>query len=375
VKLHVMPWHADFTDALGITVQAGPATETPLATARTRFEIAGTKRPALSYSYWIIDDPALASAAPLRPVPDGEKQPPLPVIVGNGDGVLQPGEKVLLAFEANNAGPGTSPDTRVLLRNLSGRQGLLEEGFYDLGVLAPGASRMGAFGLTMRDQADPAVPLELELVVGDAKLRTSTQDRLSFRVLTDKPVASPVRERVEVGTTDARLYAGAHPSSTVVATATAGVQLEVVAQQGGYLVIDGGGHGRRMYLPADLEGLAPAGATSTKLRPATRIQVLPPTVDLDEVPRTTAGPTAKVAGTVRHVERARDVAVLVRPPGTGRTDRKIFYLANDATDGADARALAFAADVPLEPGGNRVSILARDGAKIVYRRDLWIFRE
>jgi carboxyl-terminal processing protease len=130
-----------------------------------------------------------------------------------------------------------------------------------------------------------------------------------------------------------------------------------------------------MFLPADLEGLAPAGAKNTKLRPAMRVQVLPPTVELDDVPRTTSGPTAKVAGTVRHVERARDVAVLVRPPGTGRTDRKVFYLANDATDGTDARALAFAADVPLEPGGNRVSILARDGAKIVYRRDLWIFRE
>jgi carboxyl-terminal processing protease len=375
VKLHVMPWHADFTDTLDVAVHAGPPEETPDARGSARFEIVGTARPTLSYSYWIIDDPALAAVAPPRPIPEGGGKPTPLAITGNGDGVLQPGEKVLLAFEAHNDGPGASPDARVLLRNLSGRQGLLEEGFYALGVLAPGASRTGAFGLTMRDEADPAVPLELELVLGDAKLRTSTQDRLSFRVLTETPARAPVRKRVQVGGTDARLYAGAHPSSTVVATATAGVQLDVIGEQGGYLVVEGAGNGRRMFLPADLDGLAPAGARNTKLRAAPRIQVLPPTVDLDAVPRTTSSPTAKIAGTVRHVERARDVAVLVRPPGTGRTDRKVFYLANDATDAAGARSLAFAADVPLEPGGNRISILARDGAKIVHRRDLWIFRD
>lgn len=375
VKLHVMPWHADFTDAIAVEVHAGVPDEQPDASAEARFEIAGTQRPALSYEYWIIDDPRLASVAPARPPAEGGG-PPTPITIeGNGDGVLQRGEKVLLAFVAHNDGPGASPDVRALLRNLSGRQGLLEEGFYALGSLAPGASRAGAFGLTMRDEADPSVPLELELVVGDAHLRTSTQDRLRFRVLESAPAAKSVSRRVQVGATAARLYAGAHPSSTVVATAGAGVQLDVVAEQGGFLVIDGGGLGRRMFLPADLDGLGPAGPRDSKLAPARRIQVLPPTVELEPTPRTTRDATIAIAGTVRHVERVRDVVVLVRPPGATRTDRKVFYLANDASDGALGRALPFRADVPLEPGGNRISVLARDGAKVMHRRDLWVFRE
>ena len=375
VQLHVMPWHADFTDAIGVEVHAGMPTAEAKAKSHTRFEISGTKRPALSYEYWIIDDPALAAAAPPRPVAEGGGAPTPLAIKGNGDGVLQPGEQVLLAFVAHNDGPGTSTDVRALLRNFSGRQGQLEEGFYALGTLAPGAARAGAFGLTMRAEADPKLPLELEMVVGDAHLRTSTQDRLRFRVLAEAPAAKPLQKRVQVGSTSARLYAGAHPASTVIATASAGVQFDVIAEQSGYYVIDGGGQGRRMFLPADLEGLAPAGPRNTKLTPARRIQAQPPTVELDPTPRTTKAATVAVAGTVRHVERARDVVVTVRPPGTGRTDRKVYYLANEATEGALARALPFRAEVPLELGGNRVSILARDGAKILHRRDLWIFRE
>lgn len=375
VKLHVMPWHADFTDALTVGVHAGPPGPSPDASAQARFEIAGTRRPALSYEYWIIDDPALAGVAPARPVGEGGAPPSPMTITGNGDGVLQPGESVLLAFVAHNEGPGDSSDVRALLRNLSGRQGLLEEGFYDLGNLPAGASRAGAFGLTMRAEADPNVPLELEMVLGDAHLRTSTQDRLRFRVLAESPAAKPTKKRVQVGATPARLYAGAHASSTVVATATEGVQLDVVAEQGGFYVVDGGGLGRRMFVPADLDGLVAAGPRNNKLTPARRIQVLPPTVELEPTPRTTTATSIAIEGTVRHVERARDVVVLVRPPGVDRTDRKVFYLANDATDGALARALAFRADVPLEPGGNRISVLARDGAKVMHRRDLWVYRE
>ncbi len=375
VKLHVMPWHADFTDAIGVQVHAGAPAITPAAEAQARFEIVGTERPALSYEYWIVDDPELAASAPARPNSEGGGPPTPFTITGNGDGVLQPGETVLLAFVAHNDGPGPGRDVRALLRNLSGRQGLIEEGFYALGTIAPGGARAGAFGLTMRAEADPAVPLELELVLGDAHLRTSTQDRLRFRVLATAPVATPVARRVQIGASSARLYAGAHPSSTVVATAAEGVQLDIVAEQGGYLVVDGGGQGRWMFLPADLDGLVPASGKKEGRTIARRIQVLPPTVELVPTPRTTTAATVTVAGTVRHAERARDVVVVVRPPGAGRRDRKIYYLANEASEGAAGRALEFRADVPLEPGGNRISVLARDGAKIMQRRDLWVYRE
>lgn len=375
LKLHVMPWHADFTDALDVDVHVGEPDDSPDAEARVMFEIAGANRPALAYEYWIVDDPTLAAAAPARPEPEeGGERSPL-AVTGNGDGVLQPGERVLLAFVAHNLGAGNSPDARVLLRNLSGRQGLLEEGFYALGELAPEGAKGGAFGLTVSDEADPAIPLELELVLGDAKLRTSAQDRLRFRVLPQGAALVPGAKRVEVGSERARLYLGAHPSTAVAAYAEPGSVLQTSGDVGGYHAVDGGGQGRRIFLPADLEGLHDASGGRAAAPPARRIQVLPPTVELESYPRVTKAAAIELRGRVEHRERARDVVVLVRPPGTAQVDRKVYFGANDANDGEAARKLAFTAAVPLEPGGNRITVLARDGAKVVHRHDVWVYRE
>jgi carboxyl-terminal processing protease len=374
LKLQVFPWQGDLTDVIRIDAHVGAPDGPADASAQTRLEIAQTTKPALSYEYWIVDDPARAEAAPPRPKQEGGAPAAPLAIVGNGDGVLQPGETVLVSFTAHNDGPGASDDVRAIIRNLSGRQGLLEEGFYELGPLGVGASRSGSFGITLSPQADPALPLELELIVGDAGLRTMTQDRLRFRVLSEAPAMTPVKKKVQVGATTARLYAGAHASSSVVATAPAGAVLDVVGEQGGFLVVDGGGLGRRMYLPADLEGLGDATGPG-KASLLRRVQVLPPRIELDALPRVTKATSIKITGTIHHPERSRDVAVLLRPPGSGRADRKVFYAANDANDGAAARALAFTTTVELEPGSNRISVLARDGAKIMARRDVWVFRE
>jgi len=43
--------------------------------------------------------------------------------------------------------------------------------------------------------------------------------------------------------------------------------------------------------------------------------------------------------------------------------------------GEDANELKFTAAVPLEPGGNRITILARDGAKVEQRHDVWVYRD
>lgn len=374
VKLHVMPWHSAFTDAIDVDVHVGLPGAEPDAEARAMFEIVGAPRPSLAYEYWIVDDPALAAVAPARPLPeDGSALAPM-TVTGNGDGMLQPGERVLLAYVAHNFGPGTSPDTRALVRNSSGRQGLLEEGFASLGALAPGAHVAGAFGLTIHEDADRSVPLELELVLGDATLRTAAQDQLRFRVLEAAERFVPGRGAVRVGDEAARLYEGAHPSAPIGATAKTGDTLAVVGTLGGYHVIDGGGQGRRLFLPSTLVGLTPAPAKASVVAPQRRVQVRPPQVELRDVPLSTTAAVVQVRGTVTHPERARDVVVLVRPPGTAQVDHKVHYQANDATTGEAARRLEFEAAVPLEPGGNRISVLARDGAKVVQRHDVWIYR-
>jgi carboxyl-terminal processing protease len=372
LKAHVMPWHSDFTDELTLQVHVDEPGKAPAAETRVMFDVVGSKQPSLSYEFWIVDDPELAAKAPARPPAESATDEPPFTVEGNGDGVLQPGEQVLLAFVAHNAGPGRSPDARAALRNLSGKQGLIEEGLYPLGAIEPGGSKSGAFGITIGEQADPALPFELELVVGDGMARTAAQDKLRFRVLPEAPEMQAASEGVTVRDEAVRLYNGAHPSARVVAEASPGTRLLLGGKFGNWRVVIAGDDSRRLFVPGDLDALEPAASVSrTDVdQLARRVSVLPPEITIDAYPRATSAATVTVAGKVTHPQGVRDVVVMVRPPGPSQFDRKVAYDASPKLD----REHAFSVDVPLEPGGNRIAILARDGGSVQQRRDVWIYR-
>lgn len=376
LDLHVMPWHTDFTDRIALDVHIGQPEDVSDARTSVMFEVEGAARPSLSYDYWIVDDPALVAEAPKRP--KGEPIPGDPPfsVEGNGDGVLQPGEKVLLAFVARNDGPGASPDVRAVLRNLSGKQGLLEEGLVGLGQLAPGDERSGAFGITISEDADPSLPFELELIVGDAVMRTSAQDKLRYRIRSQgaRFVADPTALRVQGE--PVRIYAGAHGAAHVVAEVLGGTRLQALGKLGDWHVVDALQPGRRFFVPADLAALQTVTKPLDGEPQAIERQpaVLPPEIAVDRHPRVTSAAELELRGAATHPERVRDVVVLVRPPGPSQIERKVHYAATAAGD-PDGRSLAFSAEIPLEPGGNRITILARDGAKVQKRRDLWVYRE
>ncbi|MCX4245159.1 MXAN_5808 family serine peptidase [Paraliomyxa miuraensis] len=378
LKLHVMPWHSDFTDVLALDVHVGEPDEQPDARTEVRFSVAGASRPSLSYSWWIVDDPALAAAAPKRPqTPLLKGEVPFEV-KGNGDGMLQPGERVLLAFEARNDGPGVSPDVRAVLRNGSAAQGLLEEGAVTLGKMPAGARARGAFGITVNESADPAQPFEVELVIGDAQVRERAGDELRLRVLSDVPTVVRKEASVRVGKEPLRVYNGAHASAPVVLELPEGSVVSTVGEVGPWRVLELPNDGRRLFVPADLGEVAGSVKKRPKGDPLDAVRkealVLPPGLQLEAVPRVVEDAHVKLRGTATHPRRVRDVAVLVRPPGASQIDRKVSYTASPDNQ-AGAQSLTFEAEVPLEPGGNRITILVRDGRKVERREDVWVFRE
>jgi carboxyl-terminal processing protease len=373
VQLHVMPWHSDFTDVLRIDTHVGEPDDEPDASAQVLFAVHGAPRPELSYDVWVVDSPSWAEDSPSRPPAAEYEDAEAFSVHGNGDGVVQPGENVLVAFAAHNRGPGTSPQVRALLRNLSGRQGLLEEGAVDLGEIEPGGTKTGAFGLAVRKDADPALPIELELMIGDIALRTVAEDELRLRVLSDTGTYAEDETGYEIQKEAIRLYAGAHASAPIVGEVPVGTQLLSVGQIGNWRVFEMGDNGRRVFAPADLEALAKAETVHASQfdKVQTRREVLPPSIEVDDFARRTSAAQVSISGTIQHPERVRDVVVLVRPPGTGTQDRKVHFAAGQP----GATELKFETAVPLEKGGNRVTILARDGTKVQQRRDLWVYRE
>ncbi len=380
LQLHVMPWHTNFTDVLAFDLHVGEPGDTPQARAEVRFDVEGAPRPALAYDWWIVDDPALVSAAPSRP-----DTPPIPgqpafAVSGNGDGMLQPGERVLLALSARNDGPGPSPDVRGILRNHSAQQGLLEEGAVTLGTLEPGQTKRAAFGITVNDDADPSQPFEVELVIGDAQVRARARDELPLRVLPKAHTLVAERETVTVqGEEPLRVYNGAHASAPVVLELAPGATLPTIGQLGAWRVVELGAKGRRMFVPADLGAVALRPGKRAAKEPLGKREhlalVQPPGLTVESVPRVVKDAQITLRGTATHPRRVRDIAVLVRPPGTSQIDTKVDYVANAHVTGAEAQVLSFETEVPLSLGGNRITILVRDGHKVERREDVWVFRE
>ncbi len=372
LRLQVMGWHPDFTDTLRLDVHGGEPDAKPDASTTVRFDIHGAERPQLAFDYWLVDDPTLVDISPKRPPTKPVPGEPEFAVEGNGDGVMQPGERVLLALRVKNIGEGKAEDIRVLLRNRSGAQALLEEGFLELGKLAPGRETFGAFGITVNPKASPKSPVELDLTVIDFKVREQVSHRDELRLFPGRPafLASTANVRVK-GNEPVRLYNGAHGKSQQIATIAPETVVEQVGQAGDWVAIRGS-NGRRLWLPATA-----VEALEGKARPTTPavtpLPVTPPTIEVESLPRVVNQPTLKLTGVARHPDRMHDVVVSVKPAGPAQVEQKIFYRASEQK--SDGHSLEFSTEIPLQPGSNQILVTARDRNEVESTRELLVFRE
>ncbi|MEE9382792.1 MAG: MXAN_5808 family serine peptidase [Nannocystaceae bacterium] len=371
IQLQVMPWHPDFHDQLSVRLHAGPPEGKPRASARIELSVSGTPRPQLQFDYWIVDDAQLAKTAPRRtPGPHVSDEPPFRV-QGNGDGLLSPGEHVLIAFRVENRGPGSSDDTRAMVRNLSGQQGLLEEGLVELGKLQPGQSKTGAFGLTIAADATPRRPLELILTMADAHLRHRTDKKIALRVVRERQGYQAARSSARVGAEAVRIYNAADGSADVVARAQPGQRLAIVGRAGAWVGLSIP-RGRRVWAPADLLAFDKPTRSAPPL--ALDILVSAPTIRLQPPPQRVQTDSITLHGECTHRVRVRNMVVHVQPSGPSSRARKVFFLANPDHPHPGSDRLAFDVNVPLEPGGNRITVSARNGHDVVARQVLWVHR-
>jgi carboxyl-terminal processing protease len=93
------------------------------------------------------------------------------------------------------------------------------------------------------------------------------------------------------------------------------------------------------------------------------------TTTLSEGDLSTREATFELTGTARYAssERGRRYVYVFRG------DDKVFFQAG--APGAAARELAFETEIPLEPGRNVLSVIARQGERDVTRRSVVIYRD
>ena len=248
-----------------------------------------------------------------------------------------------------------------------------------LGELKSGDVASAAFGITVNEAADPRLPFDVELMVGDAQVRARAQDELLLRVLPTAESLTAANETLRVEGEPLRVYNGAHASAPVVVELPVGTEVVTVGKLGPWRVIETPGQGRRAFVPGDLGVASEFSGKRMPKEPLADIEreplVLPPGLTLESVPRVVKSDHVTLRGTATHPRKLRDLAVLVRPPGASQIERKVHYAANSKAHGAEAQSLSFETEVPLELGGNKITILVRDGHKVELHQDVWVFRE
>jgi carboxyl-terminal processing protease len=293
---------------------------------------------------------------------------------GNGDGLVQRGEEISLRVDVRNEGPGASGDkTYVSLKNLGDEKVFIKKGRVVLGTVKPGEVKSALLQLEVK-KGLKADQVPLRVMVVDEKLDEFVSERIEIPVAADGSKGATVASgSVKVTALQALLHAGASADSPPIALAKRGAVLPVTGRAGDMVRVEWQ-KGRVAFASgADVE---PArGAKASGIVPEIW-QRVPPRIVLTPDPAR-GGPV--VVSEKIHIEGSASV-----PPGVSgaRTRlRDVFIFANEqkvffkvVPEAGGSSRMDFAADVPLKPGNNVVTVFAREDDEFQARRTVYVHR-
>jgi carboxyl-terminal processing protease len=323
----------DFTEAGGAKVDA------PV----TMVAIDGLPRPQFAYTYQLIDDG------------------------GNGDGLLQLGESLRLHVTVKNVGKGPGLATSALLRNASGNGIVVNKGRFELQKLAAGESRSMDFTFDVKKDFT-AKEAGLDLTVFDADLRENVNERLKFPV--HAAAAGPVAQKGVVKVQrNVEVRSGAAEDAQVVGTAKRGAILPMTGKEGSWARIELE-PGRPGFVPATAVAAAGGQVTASAFVPAW--QVTPPTIAVNVTTHETPADHFQVQGSATDDNHLEDLYILVSNRDSKIEGKKVYYLSNRGRKSGNK--LDFSANVPLWPGNNLITIVARESNEVHSVQNLFVLR-
>ena len=307
-------------------------------------------RPRFAYSYQFIDDAAAGS--------------------GNGDGLLQRGETARLRVIVKNTGQGKATKPFALLRNLSGDGVQVNKGRYEMLALAPSEERTIDFTFAVAPEFSEG-NARVELQVYDFGSREGVTDKLTFPVVDSGPSGKEASAVVAVRS-DATVRTGASATAPVVGKVKGGARFRESKVFGEFV---------RVELEPGRPGFLPLSAVTSTTQPPTDAaggglalawQVTPPTIEVKAAPLAVDATTIKLSALARDAEQVIDGYIVVSNRTAKIEHRKVFYRSN--RNGPLSTQLQFDASVPLWPGVNFVTVVARQSGQVQAMQTLIINR-
>jgi len=305
---------------------------------------------------------------------------------GNGDGLLQRGEKATISVWVTNLGKGPAEALLATLKNQAGPDVYLSLGRRELGRLDPGKSAEVTFELEILPTLESRV-VELELSLSDQKAPGGVDATTATIALPVYPDGTPSRTAthglIVLGSSPTPIHAGASRDTPLVAEGAPTSILAVQARVGDWYEVGWSerdaanpkdkGTPRVGWIPSERGRLANEGApTDNAITPV--VQARPVVVSFGKVPTETNQSELMLEGTATFggadaSDSGRRVAYIFH----GR--QKVWFGAVETKDGA-RDMLPIKVAVPLDVGKNDISVFAREGdgratrtVFIVYRTD------
>ncbi|MEZ0314579.1 MAG: MXAN_5808 family serine peptidase [Myxococcota bacterium] len=331
------------------------------------------KKPRFAYSMWLDDRSG-----------------------GNGDGVLQVGEKVNLIVDVKNIGTGQSDEAVVSLKNLSGDALFLERGRDKVEALKPGKNKSVELKFSLRvdpnsrdgkrpdlrahpedgardedgnvDEAPKAGDaIDLKVSVWDSTYGETVSEHLHVPVREPRKARAENRPLLLAGNDEVPIFAGADATMPVVAYAKSGAAMRSDASFDGWYRVEVGNGAPGYIRDSDIK----LGAKAASARKATVRTIMAhsvPSIELDVQALVTPQPSMRLSGFVRDEQALKDVFVFVN-------DKKVFYggLKEMQADKGVYRA-PFDVTVSLRTGSNTVAVVARESNDLVTRKIFGVYR-
>ncbi len=290
---------------------------------------------------------------------------------GNGDGLAQRGETFNVRVDVRNVGTGATGDkTYVSLKNLGDEKLFIKKGREVLGAIKPGETRSTSMEIELRrGSKSDELPFRVQIV--DEKIDEFVSEKINWPVAKDEPAVAATKTMLRVEAAEAILRTGAAPSAWPIATAKRGALLAADARVGDFWRVEW--QKGRFGFVAATDVKRAKGPRSGFLAEAWQRE--PPRIAISPDPMKGApvveGDTfrlqgsASVPSSAEGAARLRDVFVFVN-------DQKVFFKV--VPESANAASLDFQADLPLKPGNNVVTVVAREDEEFQTRRSVVIYR-
>ena len=200
----------------------------------------------------------------------------------------------------------------------------------------------------------------------DSNLDSQSSDKLHFKVaqaVAGTPASGGVMLK---GATT--IHAGASDDSSVVGAAMKGSSYTELGTFGSWT---------KLKLDATKVGfvrtksVANGGAGNSPFAPT--YNTTPPLINVATKNLQTRGDTYKLTGTVTDEMHVEDVYIFVSNPTSKIESKKVFYRSNRG--GKSDKSLDFTTDLPLWPGSNMVTIVARENSDVRSLKTVWVYKD